>query len=317
MSLPRSATRTPSLHRKRRPGDSMNATWLDTLPLLGQASRVAPSQALGSRQGLSFLETRGGRVRLRRAPSPRGPRLLIGTDGPNVIEHYDALLRAFEGLADVVLFEPPGTGGSAPGRGFDFTLEAFSQACGEVLTAVGPRTLVFPCYLGFVAQQLARRTPELVQRLVLPQTPSWTDMGVWSTGVDPRRIVRRPVLGQFLVAINRRRIAQGWYRASVGDPRFQAPFNAAAREAFDWGGCFCLASLMQGFGRSAAPDASPLPVPVAIVWGAKDRTHRRSDPATSLPGAQTLRFEDCGHCPELEAPERFVQWLLAWHEEQP
>jgi len=95
---------------------------MDTTPFLGQAGRLHEARAVRSRPGMSYLATSGGRVRVRRAPAPAGPRILLATDAPNVIEHYDALLEQLAGRADVVLFEPPGTGGSSPVRGFDFTL---------------------------------------------------------------------------------------------------------------------------------------------------------------------------------------------------
>lgn len=293
----------------------MNATWMDCTRFFGQAGRVDERRALSSRPGISFLETSAGRVRVRRAPCSTGPRLLISTDGPNVIEHYDSLLGELDGTADVVVFEPPGTGASQPSRGFDFTLPAFTRACEDVLTQVGPRTLVFSCYVGFVGQALAVSRPTLVTRLVTPQTPSWRDMTRWAEGVDPRRLVRTPYVGQALMAVRRRSIAAGWYRASTSNKRFREPFIAAANEAFSHGACFCLASLMQGLERSAPPASVRIPVPTAIVWGPKDRTHQRSAPEHSVPGAEVVRFDDCGHSPELEDPRRFSQWLLTWHQE--
>jgi pimeloyl-ACP methyl ester carboxylesterase len=293
----------------------VNATWMDSSRFFGQAGRVDERRALASRPGLSFVETSGGRVRVRHAPSAHGPRLLFATDGPNVIEHTDALLREFEGKADVVVFEPPGTGASEPGHGFDFTLSAFVRACGDVLARFGPRTLVFPCYLGFIGQQLARERPDQVTRLVTPQTPSWFDMAAWANGVDRRRVVRTPVLGQALVTLRRRSIAATWYRVSTSDRRFREPFTTAANEAFSLGGCFCLASLMQGLERSHKPSREPLSMPLAIPWGAKDRTHRHSTPAQAFPNAAVIAFDDCGHCPDLEDPRRFATWLLDWHGE--
>ncbi len=292
---------------------AFSAVWMDSTPFFGQAGRVDEARALNSRPGLSFLDTSGGRVRVRRAPSAVGPKLLIGTDGPNVVEHYDALLEQLAGRADVVVFEPPGTGASTPARGFDFTVKAFAQVTLDVLAQVGARTLVFPCYLGFIGQQVARTAPQLVTRLVMPQTPGWGDLGLWAQGVDPRRLLRTPVVGQAVVATRRRSITRGWYGASTSDRKFRAPFTAAAAEAFDVGGCFCLASLMQGLERSAGVTSAPVSMPSAIVWGSKDRTHRRSDPTRSLEGAELVRFDECGHSPDLEAPAQFAQWLLAWH----
>jgi pimeloyl-ACP methyl ester carboxylesterase len=290
----------------------MNTAWVERIPLIGTAGRLQADRALASRPGLRFLDTPGGRVRVRAAPSSSGPRLLIACDGPNVIEHADTLLAELADRADVVLWEPPGTGASVPAAGFDFTVDAFTRSARAVLEAVGPRVLVFPCYLGVVAQVLAHEVPSQVSALVLPQASSWSDLRRWADVVDPKRLVRTPVLGQLVLAAKTRSIAHGWYRASTSDKRFVAPFTAAAAEAFAFGGCFCLASLMQGYEASAAPTPRALRVPAAVVVGGKDRTHRHSDFTTSLPGAEVVRFDDCGHCPELEAPARFAAWLLAW-----
>jgi pimeloyl-ACP methyl ester carboxylesterase len=293
-----------------------NATWMDTIPRLGQAGRVDEARALASRPGLSFVETSGGRVRLRRGGSTGRPSVLFAADGPNVIEHYDRLVPALEARVDWAVFEPPGTGASTPARGFDFTVDAFTRCCTEVLEAIGLRTLIFPCYLGFVGQRIARARPDLVRGLIMPQTPSWSDMQRWADTVDPKRLLRTPVLGQLMLALRRSDVAATWYRMSTSDKRFRTPFIQAANEAFAFGGCFCLASLMQGYARGPAPPPAELPVPAAVVWGPRDRTHRSSDPTNSLPGAEVITMADCGHSPELEDPESFVDWLLRWHREQ-
>lgn len=291
---------------------ALNATWMDTVPHLGQAGRVDEARALASRPGLSFVETSGGRLRLRRGGSPGGLPVLLAADGPNVIEHYDQLIPALDQRADWVVFEPPGTGASTPARGFDFTLDAFTRCCIEVLEAVGPRMLVFPCYLGFAGQRVARERPELVRGLVMPQTPSWDDIQRWTDTADPKRLLRTPVLGQLLLAFRRRDVAAAWYSMSTSDKRFRAPFSAAANEAFAFGGCFCLASLMQAYARGPKPPSSALSVPTAVVWGPRDRTHRKSDPNASMPGAEVVTMPECGHSPELEDPAGFADWLLAW-----
>jgi pimeloyl-ACP methyl ester carboxylesterase len=282
----------------------MNATWIDTTPFLGQAGRVDEARALASRPGLSFVASSGGRIRVRTSAGT-GPRLVFATDLPNVIEHYDALFEALDGRADVVVFEPPGTGASTPHPGFDFTLNAFTRVCGEVLDAIGPRTLIFPCYLGFVGHALARRGSAR-GGLVTPQTPSWRELVRWNDRVDPRRLIRTPIVGQAVVAINRRGITRAWYRASTGSTGLRTSFIRAAEEAYSFGGCYCLASLMQGYRHGPAPDETALPVRTAVVWGTRDRTH----PALTAI-AEVVRFE-CGHSPELENPTGFVDWLLRW-----
>lgn len=53
--------------------------------------------------------------------------------------------------------------------------------------------------------------------------------------------------------------------------------------------------------------------PVLLVWGDRDRLVFSSGAQRVLdevPGARLERFERCGHCPQIEAPERFANLLL-------
>lgn len=252
-----------------------------------------------SRPGISFLPTSAGDVRLRRLVTPGAPRVLFAVDGPNAVEHYDALLAALSGQVDAVVYEPPGTGGSLPAAAFDFSFDAHARVADEVLDAVGgPRTLVFPCWLGFVAPQVRG-----AERLILPQTPSFAAMLRWADRVDPRRLVRTRGLGQLFVRLRRRSIARRWFRASVGHRACVGPFGDAADAVLAAGGCFCLATLMQTLVREAPRE---LPADAVVIWGSADRTHRGD-----LPGGRVEWFSDSGHCPELEEPERFAAWLVA------
>ncbi len=257
------------------------------------------------------LETPHGRIRLRRQRAD-APRLLLSADGPNVLEHYDDLLRHLAGRLDVTIFEPPGTGGSPPRRDFDFSLGALASVTEAVIRAqdLGPVALGLSCYLGFVSQLVASRSPSLVSRVLLLQTPSLPDMHVWLDRVDRRRWLRTPLLGQALVRALRPRVVRGWYQASVGHRECLEPFCATALHTLSHGGCFRLADLMQGLAHAEAPPRSAHPVDV--LWGAKDRSHRRSDPARACPGAPVTVFEHAGHCPELEEPARFADLVTSW-----
>lgn len=53
--------------------------------------------------------------------------------------------------------------------------------------------------------------------------------------------------------------------------------------------------------------------PVLLVWGDRDRLVFSSGAQRVLdevPGARLERFARCGHCPQIEAPERFANLLL-------
>ncbi|MFK7927049.1 MAG: alpha/beta fold hydrolase [Myxococcota bacterium] len=219
---------------------------------------------------------------------------------------------ALEGRADLAIIEPPGTGASRPSATFDYSREAFVGWATDVLEVLGPRVLVFPCYLGFVAQWTAHTRPELVTALALSQTPCWSDMAVWLDRVDSKGVLRLPIVGQVATRARRSQLVQGWYRASAGNNTQAKRLSKHAHTCLDEGGAFCLASLVQGFFHAGPPPR--VSHPVWLAWGDADRTHRRSDPNQSVPGCTVTRFGHTGHSSELEDPEAFVTALLAFLE---
>lgn len=53
-------------------------------------------------------------------------------------------------------------------------------------------------------------------------------------------------------------------------------------------------------------------ISLIVVWGTKDRSHKHTSPDSlcrSAPHAEVVRFEDCGHFPDVEQPERYAALL--------
>jgi pimeloyl-ACP methyl ester carboxylesterase len=81
-------------------------------------------------------------------------------------------------------------------------------------------------------------------------------------------------------------------------------------------------SLVRGYldaGRRLMPELREpfnldrIRVPVLLVWGDKDRmvTHRGSRHLVeALPELNYELLENCGHCPQVEEPDRLVQLML-------
>ncbi|HEX4385744.1 MAG TPA: alpha/beta hydrolase, partial [Myxococcales bacterium] len=223
----------------------MNATWIDTL---GRLRGGARAWALGSRPGNHLIDIGTAELRVRDVGPGDAPAFLFAADAPVGIEHYDALLSRWPAHLRAVVLEMPGFGFSTPRSGFDFTLGAYAEtavSAMELLECQQP-TLVFACAWGFVALEAVRRAPGLIQRLILPQTPSWEDMVRWTARVDRRAIFRRPLIGQALMKAAPKRIARLWFRNAYPDRAFGASLSGVSDEALDHGGRFSLASLMQG-----------------------------------------------------------------------
>lgn len=99
-------------------------------------------------------------------------------------------------------------------------------------------------------------------------------------------------------------------RAGVSD-EVLAGFAPLARPGSHAAACAAAGAL----GRASAALAARLPnlaVPTTLVWGARDRVlplRYGQAVAALLPAARLEVFEDCGHCPHEEHPERFLAIL--------
>jgi len=67
---------------------------------------------------------------------------------------------------------------------------------------------------------------------------------------------------------------------------------------------------------AGAPTATgPVAAPTLLVWGDRDELARRSDQAAlvvAIEGTRLVVYEDCGHAPHWEAPERFAADLATF-----
>lgn len=238
-----------------------------------------------------------------------------------MIEHYDRLVQLLAPHLRVVCFDLPGYGFSFPSRGFDFAPSHFVGVVAALLERLGdgPYVLAFPCIAGLIAIKLAVDRPRLVSHLVVVQCGSWPEQVRWAQRVDKTfgGIIGTPIAGQLAMAVGKRLNARFWYRAALPAGADTRPFLNPALWAFRYGGCFCLASSFQAFGRAEIPEIGEVTQPALVLWGLKDRTHRRTDRRSVqsyVPHAQWAEFERAGHFPEIEEPERFRDLLfgLCW-----
>lgn len=265
--------------------------------------------------GMRWLETAVGPVRVRDTGGDRPP-VVFAPDGPCTVEHYDALVALLRDDFRVVVFDLPGFGFSAPDRSYGHGLAEGGRVVAAVLVALElpPATLALSCVNGFYAMAAARLTPERVARLVLCQTPDLAAMKKWAARTIPSPI-ETPLIGQLLNYLSRRRLARIWLRMAVADEARQPAFLATADDGLRQGGCYCLAGVVQGMLTTRDDDALlqvPADIPVTLVWGRSDPTHRRTDPQSlraHCPHLEVVTFDDAGHLPDLEAPERYAALL--------
>lgn len=277
------------------------------------ASFASGGRTLPADASTRYLETAAGRVRVFDAGGTL-PAVLLVPDGPNVIEHYEQLFALLKPHLRVVCFDMPGFGFSLPGIDYIHSLDQGAATVIAVLDAlqIERATLAFSCANGFYALRTARLVPQRIASLFLAQTPSMPAMRRWTERIVPA-VLRVPVLGQLAMWITRKRAAHGWYDVALPRGTEREPFRAPARRALACGACFSLASVVQGLVRESDVAVSGVTTPCTLVWGVRDHSHKQTPPASlrdCVLHAELVLFDDCGHFPDLEQPERHARLLV-------
>jgi pimeloyl-ACP methyl ester carboxylesterase len=172
--------------------------------------------------------------------------------------------------------------------------------------------IAFTCANGFFGMNLARRFPNRVSHLIVAQTPSLEAMLKWSE-VNVPLPLRIPYLGQLCTAtaIRPHMLAERWFDAALPRERKdKASFVPTSKRAIQSGGCFCLASVVQGFAKARLHDLQGVLCPTLAIHGTNDYLHRYTDFRSVLqviPNATLLGFEGTGHFPDLENTDEYVE----------
>jgi pimeloyl-ACP methyl ester carboxylesterase len=279
-------------------------------------TRLSARQRTGTTGGAlptQRIPTSGGIVRVYDSGSAKQCVVFV-PDGPNVIEHYEELIGLLSNQLRVVCFEMPGFGFSFPQSGYQHSLDQGARAVLGVLDHLGiaRATLAFSCANGFYALRAAQLAPGRINQLVLSQTPSMAAMHAWTSRVIPWPL-RIPVIGQVLAWLVRKKAAHGWYKIAL--PRAISPtlFQQKAGDALSGGACFCLAGVVQGLARESVDSLRGVTTPCTMIWGTLDHSHKFTDPLslhTLVPHAEVVRFENCGHFPDVEQPTRYAAMLV-------
>jgi pimeloyl-ACP methyl ester carboxylesterase len=287
------------------------STWIDAWMAAGPVARYRQSNALAAQ--MRWVQTSAGVVRVFDSGDDK-PCVVMTPDGPNVIEHYAGLFALLTPHLRVVCFDMPGFGFSAPSSGYDHSLDQGAAAIIELLDQlhVPKATLAMSCANGFYALRVARLAPQRITHLVLSQTPSMQAMHRWTDRVVPT-LLKLPLVGQLVSRLFRQKMAASWYRIALSKATDATPYQQASHRALRCGGCFSLAGVVQGLLRESVDATLGTHMPCTVLWGTQDRSHRVTDPQAVLrdvPHAEVIVFDDCGHFPDLESPQRFAQILL-------
>lgn len=268
--------------------------------------------------GTRLLHTARGTLRILdtgKHPHKHAPAVLMVPDGPNVIEHHQAVIETLMPHARIICFDMPGFGFSRPSFHYAYTPQQGAETVLAVMDAltVSEASLFFSCANGYYAISVAKLAPHRIRRLLLCQTPGLQAMRAWTRRNVPTAI-RTPVLGQVLMRAQRRKFAHTWYGIAMPDKPQRAEFRAVADHALTGGGCFCLAGIVQGLSNMQEGELSGVKTPATLLWGDSDRSHKHTRAESLLellPQADVRHLSGCGHFPDLEQPQRYADIALS------
>ncbi len=284
----------------------MHGTFIDILLTLPRRShtKTGPYKMVSTSAGdLSYLDTGGMK-----------PVILMTPDAPCIIAHHLELIEELSHDFRVVCFEMPGSGLSFPKAGYSFTVAETANAMLDLMNAlkIDRAILNFTCVNGLHAMNFSKRFPDRVSHLVLGQVPSVEGMKSWTDYNIPKPL-RIPVVGQIVGRAAVGKLSDKWFSVSLPRPSdHRETFTKLSRKSLATGGCFCLASIVQGAMRSPNADMLGTRQPTLMIYGNQDYSHRHTNfenVKESIPHALTVEFSGCGHFPNLERPKVFAKEL--------
>ncbi|HET7753390.1 MAG TPA: alpha/beta hydrolase [Anaeromyxobacteraceae bacterium] len=225
----------------------------------------------------------------------------LGASSTSFYPLIPRLLRRFR----VIVPDLPGYGGSRPPRGRDHLLfPELVEAAEKFVHKVAPRGayLVGTSRGGWIAAKLASARPDLVRGIALlnPGGPAlhaedWVDFARVLYAED------RAVMGEYFSRL--------FHNPPVALRLFTRDFQRIMRGP-------AVASLVASLAESdfiAAEELARVRCPSLLVWGESDRlipAGCRDFYLRHLPGVRYEPLNDCGHCPQLEAPKRTAELVM-------
>lgn len=249
-----------------------------------------------------------------------GPAILMIHGSYSSLRTYNGVAAALKGRYRVIRYDIPPQGLSGP-----VSDEALKQLTPEsmpelLLTQLGVRsaTVVGVSYGGTIAYYFAAKRPDMVERLVLANTPAAS-----AAYANPKKSKRYEAESQANKTVPFPSYAywDSFLDYFTGEPERMTP--ALRQEYFDMNRRIekNLTELVAKTANEALTVANTAKVtgPVLLIWGARDPM-LGPDSADVL--AQYLKhadvskvlMPDVGHYPPLEAPERFAKIVAAYIE---
>ena len=219
-----------------------------------------------------------------------------------------------------VAVDLPGFGKASPLRPGKVLpqLDRFGEAVARYAAPDGGAIVVGNSLGGCLALRLAERV-ELGLAGIVPVAPAGLDMAPWLRIIEAHPIIQgllqspvpipEGVLRAAVGAVYRR---VAFHRPRAVDPKAIAAFTSHFADPRD-------VSRYLSTGRTMFPELKDpfrlerIDCPVLVVWGERDRmvlSKGAQRVVDALPQTRVELLDECGHCPQVECPDRFTALLL-------
>lgn len=255
-----------------------------------------------------------------------GPVIVLLHGSSSSLRTYEGVVQRLEGRYRVIRYDEPNMGLSGPAPRALYQRELYPVLVLEGLLAklnVREATLVGVSSGGAAAFFFAARHPEMVDRLILSNTPSGRADGKGmrlSQALAREIALSTPKGGRQSKIYRPRSYWEAFFQFYTGEPERIGP--GLIEQYYDMNRrvpapdrLAMVAALDDAKGVAAALRA--IKAPTLLLWGARDPIlppQSASDLAAGLRNAQvsTVMMRDVGHYPPLEVPERFGDLVAAW-----
>ena len=214
----------------------------------------------------------------------------------------------------------PGFGTATPLRDDEPVVPQLTEFARAAVAHLAPRggAVVSGNSLGGLVSMLLAQEPELRLRGIAPVAPAGLDMARW-VGIierDPivRTVLAAPVVPGFALRLAVQEVHKRLALRHPGrvEPGVSSAFAAHFRDR-------ATAARILGTGRRLLPELRDpfeldrISCPVLLIWGDQDVLVFKTGAERVIEVVDDARLElieDCGHCPQLECPDRLTRMLV-------
>lgn len=281
-------------------------TWAPDQPLSALLTRWAPPPS-------AFIDIGGQQVHYR-DEGPRGdPAPIVLLHGTSASLHtWEGWTKALRGTRRVVSFDLPGFGLTGPNASGDYSDAMYVRFVLKTLDALKLQRVVLGgnSLGGGIAWETAVAAPDRVLQLILVDaagyafTPTSVPLGF--------RVARLPLLNRLMSHVLPRSVIEASVRNVYGHPQRVTTelVDRYAAMTLREGNRRALTQRMAQLDRGAnASRIAALRVPTLILWGGQDRLIPPDNAARfgrDIAGSTVVMFDDLGHVPQEEDPQRTV-----------